>query len=546
VAGELYDYLIALIITGVIFASAVIVVPNVSYVNLLYVDQQQLRNVALETLKAMLLDTGYPLNWNSSNIQRFGLAYAGSSSYYVLDPDKVQQLNRENKLSYVDYDTTRRLLNLRDYGFSLSIIPTFNVTISERLFKLPDISLTVKVSRHDGRPLANAAVHTTFLYSIKEENPQKGENPEVFLNSTVAPTNFTDPLGTCEVSGTLDNPPTGFKIKDVIAVLKVTVADIATVVAVYQSVQNPEGIIDTGSVGDDLYVWIPLTEEEKRSQPQEADWVCNVAAYYGPGDIEVVYSGGTQDTDKFNWGQASPYKNWTRPIPGLKSSDPALLIYVISCVPKVEEKTLTNAPSSTLEGTWSNPAYAYASDNRYGTTATDGATQQYGNYGFSLPPDANITKVEVGFEAYTDEDEKIGITCSWDGGTTWAKEDTSKTLPTSDPNTLTWSSFNCPGGWTVDKLSDAKFRIQVKGVKNGKQMSTIYLDQIPVRVTYELYPVGGGRRPVLLAGPSPIGGGFRVLNYGGTPRGTTVRVQRNVIISGMTYIAEMILWKESL
>jgi len=212
----------------------------------------------------------------------------------------------------------------------------------------------------------------------------------------------------------------------------------------------------------------------------------------------------------------------------------------------VEEKTLKNAPSSTLEGTWSNPAYAYASDNRYGTTATDGATQQYGNYGFSIPPESTINKVEVGFEAYTDEDEKIGITCSWDGGTTWDKGYTSHTLPTSDPNEVTWVEFKHANGWTVDELSNAKFRTQVKGVKNGKQMSTIYLDQIPVRVTYELYPVGGGRRPVLLAGPSPIGRGFRVLNYGGTPRGTTARVQRNVIISGMTYIAEMILWKESL
>jgi len=211
----------------------------------------------------------------------------------------------------------------------------------------------------------------------------------------------------------------------------------------------------------------------------------------------------------------------------------------------VEEKTLKNAPSSTLEGTWSNPAYAYASDNRYGTTATDGATQQYGNYGFSIPPESTINKVEVGFEAYTDGDENIGITCSWDGGTTWAKEYTSKTLPTSDPNTLTWSSFNSPGGWTVDKLSDAKFRIQVKGVKTGGQMSTIYLDWIPVRVRY-VPPGGGGRRPVLVAGPSPSRMGFRVLNYGGTPRGTTARIQRNVIISGMTYIAEMILWKESL
>ena len=96
--GTVYDYLMAIVIVGVIFVAAVVVVPNASNMNLLYVDQQQLRNVALEALKAMLLDTGYPVNWGSqdpfdqNSIQRFGLAYSGTSSFYVLDPEKAQRL----------------------------------------------------------------------------------------------------------------------------------------------------------------------------------------------------------------------------------------------------------------------------------------------------------------------------------------------------------------------------------------------------------------------------------------------------------------------
>jgi len=398
VAGELYDYMTGLIIIGMIFTSAVIVVPNLSYVNLLHVDQQQLRNVALETMKGMLLDTGYPLDWGSKkpfsegDIQRFGLAYASSDSFYVLDPDKVQRLDTENKYGSVKYSTMRDLLNLRDYGFSLSIIPTFNVTtIEPRGLVPPDLWIKVKVSRHDGRPLANAAVHTTFLYSIEEET-----TGNVTVKSKVAQTVFTDPLGICEVDETLV-PPAGWQIKDVIAVLRVTVADIATVVAVYQSINDPKGIVDIWSVGDDVTVAIPTDEGYPWEQPQEADWVCSVAAYYGQEDIEALYSGGTDETDKLNWGWGSDFKNWTRTIPGLKTSDPTLLIFAISCVPK--------------------------------------------------------------------------------------------------------------------------------GEGNGGK--------------------GGGRRTVLIAGPSPSWRGFRVLNYGGTPRGTTVKVERNVIISGMTYLAEMILWKES-
>jgi len=397
VAGELYDYLIALIITSVIFASAVVVVPNLSYVNLLYVDQQQLRNVALETMKGMLLDTGYPLYWGSENttIQRFGLAYAGSSSFgsssfYVLDPDKVQRLDSKDPY-HVNYSITRDLLNLRDYGFRLSIIPTFNVTISElRDLVPPDLKLNVKVARHDGRPLANAAVHTTFIYSIAIE---EGKTEKVLVRSKVSKTVFTDPLGICEVDETLIDDPLldlGWQIRDVIAVLRVTVADIATVVAVYQSVNAPEGIVMIVPRGDEVSVFIPLDETYPWFQPQEADWIWSVAAYYDQEDIEEMYRG-TDETDKLNWGWGSAYKNWTRTIRGLKTSDPALLIFVISCVPKNQ-----------------------------------------------------------------------------------------------------------------------------------------------------------GRRPVLIAGPGSSWRGFRVLNYGGTPRGTTVKVERNVIISGMTYLAEMILWKESL
>ena len=53
-SGEAYDYLMGLVIMGMIFVSAALVVPNLSYVNLLYVDQQQLRNVAQETLKIII------------------------------------------------------------------------------------------------------------------------------------------------------------------------------------------------------------------------------------------------------------------------------------------------------------------------------------------------------------------------------------------------------------------------------------------------------------------------------------------------------------
>jgi len=56
------------------------------------------------------------------------------------------------------------------------------------------------------------------------------------------------------------------------------------------------------------------------------------------------------------------------------------------------------------------------------------------------------------------------------------------------------------------------------------------------------------RRLVLFLGPDPNWSGSRVAAYGDPTGGgasSAVKVQRDVIISGMTYIAELTLWKES-
>ncbi|MDH5783677.1 MAG: hypothetical protein OEZ35_08485, partial [Candidatus Bathyarchaeota archaeon] len=56
------------------------------------------------------------------------------------------------------------------------------------------------------------------------------------------------------------------------------------------------------------------------------------------------------------------------------------------------------------------------------------------------------------------------------------------------------------------------------------------------------------RRLVLFLGPDPNWTGSRVAAYGDpnvAGASSAVKVQRDVIISGMTYIAELTLWKES-
>ena len=147
-----------------------------------------------------------------------------------------------------------------------------------------------------------------------------------------------------------------------------------------------------------------------------------------------------------------------------------------------EVRMNVNSPSTIPAGSgWANPTYAYSSNDQYATTATAGATQEYGGYGFNIPSGATITKVEVGYEAYTSGNDGIRITCSWNGGTSWATEYVVATLPSTD--TLTWVDFTSAIAWKPENLTDAKFRTRASYQYAGGKTQT-NLDWIPVNVTY--------------------------------------------------------------
>ena len=227
-AGEAVDYIVGLVITGILVVSAVIIVPNMSYVSLLSVNQQQLRNMAAETLKTMLLDAGYPEDWGSvqgfsnSSLQRFGLALDQSGSFYVLDSDKVSRLVIDNPSGHLGYTTIRDRLKLQGYGFNFRIIAPFNVTINNGM----PVGLTtmrngvqVVVAFNDGSPIHNAVVKAKLLYTKTNDDGQH------FWSTPLS--NRTDALGKCTIRNT--DPEFQSNVRDFVLVLTVTVADLATI-----------------------------------------------------------------------------------------------------------------------------------------------------------------------------------------------------------------------------------------------------------------------------------------------------------------------------
>jgi len=324
--GGLYDYMIALTIVGIIFISVVFIAPSLSYINLLYIDQQQLRNLAVETLKTMLLGAGYPANWGSEDpfdpslVHSFGLASAGSSSFYVLDPDKVQRLVKGNPMGYIEYPRMRKLLGLERYGFNIRIVPPFNFTILHAQVVPPHISFEVKVSLNDGRPIPNGKVNAVIFYTTQGKGRGQDEKSEVFFEKTNETS--TDARGICGIERMLTPPG---QISDVMVLFTVTVADLVTLFVTYQSIR-PDDIAKVNMVSDNVTLSMP---DNPPSPPNDDRWVDNVIMFsLDTGTIMFLYNGSRltkeKEKDMLNYGS---YKVWTRTFYELKYHNPALLIF---------------------------------------------------------------------------------------------------------------------------------------------------------------------------------------------------------------------------
>jgi hypothetical protein len=318
--NAVYDHIIAILVVGMIFVGAVVVLPTISFANLQAVDQQQLRNTALNVFNAMLLDTGEPANWgsvedfkmNDPRVQRFGLASAQDSKFYVLDPDKVQRLVVGNPLNYCDYNRVRELLGLQNYGLHLRIIPPFNVTFLSTSVTGDSLNYKVKVAYLDGTPIPNAQTYATVVCT-------KGKDD---FNITQSGPVGTNPMGMCEGTVKL-----GITEPDYYMVtLRVTVADVATLVAT-----SGEPFNNTIAVMNVVYDTLLLTSTKDppdyNEPPNENVWILNIVAIGSQGSLWHLFTGTKQGQgNKFNTGQGT-FELWDEIFPGLHDFDPVVFIF---------------------------------------------------------------------------------------------------------------------------------------------------------------------------------------------------------------------------
>jgi len=323
--GELYDYIVSIVVVGIIFVSGVLAVPAISYVNLRYVDEQQLRNTALNVLNAILLGSGSPSDWGSTfpfdqnNVNAFGLAYSEKSSMYVLDMDKMQRLDKDSP-GYIEYSRARDLLELKDYGFSLSIFRPFVVDWDLQINNASNyVWFAVNVTRsEDRRPIPNAQVSVTILCTAK--HPDREDEP--LVNVTRPETLFTDALGRCEGNQTMQIPP-GYILQTAIAIMKITVAGISTMVVAQQD-QTVQNVMKINTFGDTVI----LSFRGELTNTSAVRRILNLMAYNYDDTLTEIYGGGDGNDDKITEGYGYVY--WNNTFPGLKAMEPALLIFLVS------------------------------------------------------------------------------------------------------------------------------------------------------------------------------------------------------------------------
>jgi hypothetical protein len=318
--NAIYDHIIAILVVGMIFVGAVVVLPTMSIVNLQAVDQQQLRNTGLNVFNAMLLDTGEPVSWgsmrpfmmNDPRVQRFGLASAQESKFYVLDPDKVQRLVVGNPLNYCDYSRVRELLGLQNYGFHLRIIPPFNVTFLSTAVTPCCINYKVRVAYLDGTPIPNAQAYATVVYT-------KGKD---YFNITQSGPVSTDSIGICEGNVELAIAEPDYYM----VTLRVTVADVATLVAT-----SGEPFNNTMAIMNVVYDTLILTSTKEppdyNEPPNENVWILNIIAIGSQGSLWHLFIGTKSEQDnKFNTGQGT-FELWDEVFPGLHDFEPVVFIF---------------------------------------------------------------------------------------------------------------------------------------------------------------------------------------------------------------------------
>jgi hypothetical protein len=133
---------------------------------------------------------------------------------------------------------------------------------------------------------------------------------------------------------------------------------------------------------------------------------------------------------------------------------------------------------------WTNPTYAYMTDDARASTNANGNTV-YGTFGFTTTNWGGVSKVEVGVErrvvsAGGGLDDTLIISVSNNGGSTFSATTASEVV-TSTSDKFTWFDFTAAYAWTPAGVANIAVRIAFDDGSGTED--TMQIDWVTVRVT---------------------------------------------------------------
>jgi len=146
-----------------------------------------------------------------------------------------------------------------------------------------------------------------------------------------------------------------------------------------------------------------------------------------------------------------------------------------------------NVPTANINGSgnsgWTNPSYAYASDNQYATASNSNRNVQYTNFNIpTILSGSTINGIEVSLEGKTTE-RQVGVALSYDNGSHWTSTINSVTGNSESVTTVGGSSNNWGRTWSLDNFTNSNFKVRVTS-NSGGGGGTYSLDQIQVKIYY--------------------------------------------------------------
>jgi hypothetical protein len=189
---------------------------------------------------------------------------------------------------------------------------------------------------------------------------------------------------------------------------------------------------------------------------------------------------------------------------------------------------------------WQNPSGAHTlGDGQRANSSHNDYVHMFRNYGFDIDPGAifSFGGVDVGFRGYTTGDDKVGVSVSKDGGTTWGSE---REVTLTGTETTYWLEFFLvpyapPGGWDYTSFSDGAWRVKVRHIAVSSE-DDVYCDWLPTRLTY-YYKTNFLRQ--IWNEPDPGNQSDYVLFYGSLQAPATVGVHGSGTLATITFEVEV-------